>query len=265
MRFGIAKRFFLLFLLLYSHAIHADLTFNMDPGVTPISKEIYQLHMLIFWICVAIAIGVFTVMFYAIIFHRKSRGVTAATFHKNTRLEIIWSVIPLVILIAMCIPATQVLIKMEDRQDSDLTIKITGFMWHWQYDYLDQDLAFMSRLKTPLIQIRNRDLKNKNYLLEVDQPLVVPIGKRIRFLTTANDVIHSWWVPKLGIKRDAIPGFINEAWAVIEKPGIYRGQCAELCGANHGFMPIVVEAKLQADYDAWLAQKKADKPIQGSH
>lgn len=236
--------------------VWADYTLNMTKGVTSISRDIYDLHMTILWICVAIAIVVFGVMFYAIIYHRKSRGAVAAQFHESMVVEVIWTVIPFFILVAMAIPATAVLIKMDDTSDSDLTVKITGYMWRWQYEYLDHGVQFMSTLSTPAIQIQNREAKGENYLLEVDNPLVLPINKKIRFLTTANDVIHSWWVPDLAIKKDAIPGFINEAWAKIEVPGTYRGQCAELCGAKHGFMPIVVEAKTEEEFNAWLEKQK---------
>jgi len=231
----------------------ADYTVNMTRGITDISRGIYELHMIIFWICIIIGIMVFSVMFYAIIWHRKSRGVTAAHFHESTTVEIIWTIIPFFILVGMAIPATQLLIKMHDTtQDSDLSIKITGYQWRWEYEYLGKDIRFVSTLTTPQDQIKNKDIKGKYYLLEVDNPLVVPIGKRIRFLTTANDVVHSWWVPALGIKKDAIPGFINEAWTIINEPGTFRGQCAELCGANHGFMPIVLEAKTEAEFNEWL-------------
>lgn len=240
----------------FSQSAWADLTLNMTRGVTPVSQDIYQLHMTIFWICCVIGICVFSVMFYAIIYHRKSRGAQAAQFHESVVVEIIWTVIPLVILIAMAIPAAKVLYRMEDTSEPDLTIKITGFMWRWHYEYINQDVGFMSSLSTPFEQIINRDIKSEHYLREVDNPVVVPINKKIRFLMTANDVIHAWWVPALGVKKDAIPGFINESWALIEKPGTYRGQCAELCGAQHGFMPIVVEAKTQEEYDAWLAKQK---------
>lgn len=248
--------FFCLLWVVYQPA-RADYTLNMTKGVTEISREIHNLHMLIFWICVAIGICVFSVMFYAIIWHRKSRGATAAHFHENTFVEIIWTIIPFTILILMAIPATQLLIKMHDTQtDSELSIKITGHQWRWEYEYMGEGVRFISNLTTPKLEYTNRAIKNPHYLREVDNPLVVPIGKKIRFLTTASDVIHSWWVPALGFKKDAIPGFINEAWAKIEHPGIYRGQCAELCGVLHGFMPIVVEAKTEADYQAWLAEKK---------
>jgi cytochrome c oxidase subunit 2 len=252
--------FFWIFLTVINLSF-SDYTLNMTRGVTPMSQSVYDLHMLIFWICVGIGLGVFSVMFYAIIFHRKSLGHQAAHFHESTAIELIWTIIPFLILVAMAVPATRVLIKMDDTRDSDLTIKITGYMWRWGYDYLDENISFISSLKTPYLQIKNRDIKNINYLHEVDNPLVVPIHKKIRFLTTSNDVIHSWWVPALGFKRDAVPGFINEAWAIIETPGTYRGQCAELCGANHGFMPIVVIAKTESEYQEWLvAQKMAQTP-----
>lgn len=243
--------------LFFSPVALANYAFNMTKGVTEISRGIHSLHMTIFWICVAVGIVVFSVMFYAIIYHRKSKGVEIAHFHESTFVEIIWTLIPFAILVGMAIPATQMLIKMNNTADSEITIKITGYQWYWGYEYLGEGVQFMSTLSTPQDQIHNRDVKSKHYLLEVDKHLVVPIGKKIRFLTTASDVIHSWWVPALGIKKDAIPGFINEAWARIETPGLYRGQCAELCGANHGFMPIVVEAIPNEAYVTWLSEQKA--------
>lgn len=251
------KLVILLGLALVNQRVLADYVYNMTPGVTEISRGIHSLHMTIFWICVVVGVLVFSVMFYAIIYHRKSRGVEVANFHESTLVEIIWTLIPFAILIGMAIPATHMLIKMNDtRTDSEITIKITGYQWYWGYEYLGEGVNLISRLSTPQDQIHNRDIKGKHYLLEVDQHLVVPIGKKIRFLTTANDVIHSWWVPDLGIKKDAIPGFINEAWARIETAGLYRGQCAELCGVNHGFMPIVVEATSNEAYETWLSQQK---------
>lgn len=244
-------------LFVISLSAQADYVFNMRPGVTEISRDIHALHMTIFWICVAIGIVVFSVMFYAILWHRKARGVEAAHFHENTLIEIIWTLIPLGILVLMAIPAARLLIKMHDYADSDLSIKITGHQWYWEYEYLGEGIRIISRLATPQEQIQNRDVKNLHYLREVDNPIVVPEKKKIRFLTTAADVIHAWWVPALGIKKDAIPGFINEAWANIEHTGTYRGQCAELCGALHGFMPIVIEVKSQAEFEAWLAKQKA--------
>lgn len=243
--------------LFFSPNAFSDFTFNMTRGITEISRDVHALHMMVFWVCVAIGIVVFSVMFYSIIWHRKSRGVKAAHFHEHPMVEIIWTVIPVVILVAMAIPATRVLIKMNDTSDSYLSIKITGHQWRWEYEYLGTGLRFISNTTTPQDQIQNRAVKGTHYLLEVDKPLVVPIGKKIRFLTTASDVIHSWWMPALGFKKDAIPGFINEAWGIIETPGVYRGQCAELCGVNHGFMPIVLEAKTQEEYEAWLAQQLA--------
>lgn len=229
---------------------------NMTRGVTPVSRDIYDLHMTIFWICVMLAVGVFSVMIYAMVFHRKSLGHTPAKFHESTTVEIIWTIIPVFILVGMAWPATKVLIDMEDNSKSDMTIKVTGYMWKWHYDYLGQEVRFESNLATPMEQINGREPKGKNYLLEVDNPLVLPINKKVRFITTANDVIHSWWVPALGIKKDAVPGFANEAWAIINKTGIYRGQCAELCGARHGFMPIVVIAKTELEYEKWLKNQK---------
>lgn len=201
---------------------------NMIQGVTPISHEIYHLHMIAMYVCAGIGVVVFGVMIYALICHRKSRGHQAAEFHENLKLEILWTVIPFLILIGLAIPATQVLIRMNDVDNAALTIKVVGYQWKWQYQYLNEDVHFYSTLSTPYGAIHNREPKSEWYLLEVDRPLVVPIHKKIRFLVTSNDVIHSWWVPDLGVKRDAIPGFMHEAWATIEKPGTYRGQCAQL-------------------------------------
>ena len=241
--------------------------YNMPRGVTPMSKDIYDLHMTIFGICVLIGILVFGILIYSIIMHRKSRGAVAAKFHHNTKLEIVWAIIPFLILIAMAIPASIVIFKINDvPPETTLTIKITGYQWKWHYDYLDQGLSYFSNLSTPIAQLQGKQAKDKWYLLEVDKPLVVPVNENIRFLITANDVIHSWWVPSLGVKKDAIPGFIHESWARIEKPGIYRGQCAELCGANHGFMPIVVMAVAQDDFKKWVKtqqQKQASLNTSG--
>lgn len=228
---------------------------NMYKGVTPLSKDMYDLHMIAMVICAIIGIVVFGVMLYSLIHHRKSKGYTPASFHDNTRLEIVWSIIPFLILVGLAIPATKVLMRMEDSSESDVTIKVVGYQWKWQYQYLDQGISYFSNLATPYEQIQNQQKKGQWYLLEVDKPLVVPIHKKIRFLVTSNDVIHSWWVPEIGIKRDAMPGFMHEAWARIEKPGIYRGQCAELCGVNHGYMPIVVQAVNEDEFDKWVAQQ----------
>jgi len=237
----------------------AEMALNMTRGVTPLSHQIYDLHMLIFWICVVIGTIVFGALFYALLRHRKSGGHTAAKFHSNATLEITWAVIPFIILVLMAIPATKVLFALEDTRDAVINIKVTGYQWKWKYDYLDEGISFFSILSTPIDQIENKAKKNKWYLLEVDKPVVVPINKKIRFLLTSNDVIHSWWVPQLGMKRDAVPGFINEMWAIIEKPGTYRGQCAELCGMHHGFMPIVVIAKSNEDYQKWVSNQHKKK------
>ncbi|MDP3561796.1 MAG: cytochrome c oxidase subunit II [Legionellaceae bacterium] len=226
---------------------------NMYRGVTPLSKDMYDLHMIAILVCAVIGVVVFGVMFYSLFYHRKSRGYKAAEFHEHLILEVVWSIIPFLILVALAIPATKVLINMEDSADSEITVKIVGYQWKWQYQYMDQGISFFSVLSTPFAQIHNQQPKGEWYLLEVDKPLVLPVNKKIRFLVTANDVIHSWWVPELGVKRDAIPGFMHEAWARIEKPGTYRGQCAELCGINHGYMPIVVQAVSQEEFEKWVA------------
>ena len=235
----------------------ADWTMNMSPGVTQTSNDIYGLHMTILWICVAIGVVVFGVMFWSIFAHRKSRGHKPANFHENTTVEVLWTIIPLVILVAMAIPATVTLIDMYDTTEADVDIKITGYQWKWKYDYLDDEFGYFSSLSTPRDQINNRQTKSENYLREVDNPLVVPVGQKVRLLMTANDVIHSWWVPAFGLKKDAIPGFINEAWIRVDTPGTYRGQCTELCGKDHGFMPIVVEAVPQVEYQTWIGEQRA--------
>lgn len=228
---------------------------NMHKGVTPLSHDMYDLHMIAIAICAVIGIIVFGVMIYSLIHHRKSKGHVPASFHENTRLEIVWTVIPFLILVGLAVPATTILRHMDNDADSDVTIKIVGYQWKWQYQYLDQGISYFSNLSTPFPQIQNQEAKGQWYLLEVDKPLVVPIHKKIRFLVTSNDVVHSWWVPELGVKRDAIPGFMHEAWATIEKPGIYRGQCAELCGVNHGFMPIVVQAVNDEQFAQWVEKQ----------
>ncbi len=233
---------------------------NMTRGVTSLSESHYSLHMIVLWVCVIIGIGVFTAMFTSIVLHRKSRGHKAATFSHSTLAEIIWTVIPVLILVVMAVPATKALIKMEDPSGAEMTVKITGFQWRWKYEYLDHDISFISALDTASNQARqlNSGIDPEsvdNYLLNVDNPLVLPVGKKIKFLITADDVIHSWWVPALGWKRDAIPGFINEAWTNIEEPGTYRGQCAELCGKDHGFMPIVVVALPENEFETWVSEQ----------
>ena len=235
----------------------AEYGLNLPRGVTPISQEAYDMHMLIFWVCVAIAVVVFGAMFISILNHRKSKGAVASQFHESTTVEILWTVVPFLILIGMAIPATKALVNMEDTSNSDLSIKVTGYQWKWGYEYIDDDISFISSLTTPHEQIYNQAPKGDNYLLEVDNPLVVPVNKKVRLLITANDVIHAWWVPTLGMKKDAIPGFINDMWIKVEKEGTYRGQCAELCGKDHGFMPIVVVAKNDADYAQWVTDQKS--------
>ena len=236
---------------------------NMTRGVTQQSGDHFDLHMIVLWICVVIGIGVFTVMFTSIVLHRKSRGHEAAKFNHSTKAEIIWTIIPVLILVAMALPATTALVKMEDSSGAEMTVKITGFQWRWKYEYLDRDISFISSLKPESNEARQLNSgiapeNVENYLLDVDHPLVLPVGKKIKFLITADDVIHSWWVPDLGWKRDAIPGFVNEAWTNIEKPGTYRGQCAELCGKDHGFMPIVVIALPENEFETWASEQLAD-------
>jgi cytochrome c oxidase subunit 2 len=230
---------------------------NMTPGVTDISHRVYDLHMLIFEICVVICLGVFAVLIYSLIKHRKSRGAKPASFHESTTVEIIWTTIPFLILVGMAVPATKTLLALEDTRNADMSIQITGYQWKWKYDYLGEGISFFSTLATPRDEIENKVAKGENYLAEVDNPIVVPINKKIRFLITSNDVIHSWWVPALGWKQDAVPGFVNDAWAEVKEPGTYRGRCAELCGKDHGFMPIVLVAKTEEDYEAWVADQKA--------
>jgi cytochrome c oxidase subunit 2 len=239
---------------------HADYTLNLMKGVTQLSNDIYDLHMLALWICVFVGIGVFGTMFYSIYYHRKSMGHKAEQFHENTTVEIVWTIIPTIILIAMAIPATKTMLEMNDIEEADMSIKITGWQWKWEYEYLDNDIHFFSSLDEASNKARQknsgidpRDVPH--YLLNVDKPLVIPVNTKIRFLFTAADVIHSWWVPDLGWKKDTVPGFINESWTYVEKAGTYRGQCAELCGKDHGFMPIVVIAKEKADYDAWVIEQ----------
>ncbi len=238
----------------------AEYGLNFPPPVTEVARDIYDLHMLIYYICVAIFIAVFGVMFYSIFAHRKSKGAKPAHFHESTTVEVVWTAIPFLILVAMAIPSTATLLKMDDTSAADLTVKITGYQWKWKYEYMDHDVGFFSSLATPRDQIENYDgkgaEKGEHYLLEVDEPMVLPVGKKVRFLITANDVLHAWWVPALAVKKDAIPGFVNEMWTRIEEPGTYRGQCAELCGKDHGFMPVVVQAVGEEEFNAWLSKKK---------
>jgi cytochrome c oxidase subunit 2 len=245
-----------------SPAMAAWSDLNLRVGVTELSRDIHGLHMLILWICVAIAVAVFGVMIYSIATFRKSKGAVPATFDHNTKAEIIWTVIPVIILVAMAVPAARTLVKIDDTRGSELTVKVTGYQWKWQYEYVGEGVSFFSTLARTSDEARQLDSgidpsSVENYLLEVDNPLVVPQGRKVRVLITANDVIHAWWVPDFGMKKDAIPGFINEMWFRADEPGTYRGQCAELCGRDHGFMPVVVVVKPQAEYDAWLAEQKA--------
>lgn len=236
---------------------------NMKPGVTLISENAYEAHMIALWVCVAIGVAVFAAMGYAMFRFRKSKGaVPDTTFVHSTKLEAIWTTIPIILLVIMAIPATTKLIQMYDVRNSEMTVKVTGYQWMWKYDYLGEDVELTSRLAESSNRVRQSGTvptlaANPNYLLEVDQELVLPTDTKIRFVVTADDVIHSWWVPALGWKQDAIPGVINEAWAEIRHPGVYRGQCAELCGKDHGFMPIVVRAVPPAEYRQWLASRKA--------
>ena len=229
---------------------------NLTNGVTDISNQVYDLHMLMFWICVIIAVLVFGVMFISMVLHRKSRGAKPANFHESVKVEVAWTVIPFLILVGMAIPAANTLIAMEDTSAPDMTVLVTGSQWKWHYKYMDHEVEYFSLLATPQDQINNRYDKTENYLLEVDRPLVIPTGQKVRFLITSDDVIHSWWVPDFAVKKDANPGFINEAWTMVNEPGIYRGQCAELCGKDHGYMPVVVIAKDPADYQAWINEQQ---------
>lgn len=241
----------------------ANERYNLQQPQTIVAQEIYDLHTLIFLICCLIFVVVFGAMTYSIIKHRKSVGHKAAQFHENTTVEIIWTIIPFIILIGMAVPAAKTVVQMKDTSNPDITIKATGYQWKWGYDYLQDGISFYSALATPreLITDNTPEGKKKrestaNYLLEVDNPVVVPINKKIRVLTTANDVIHAWWVPAFGVKQDAIPGFVRDTWFKVDKPGVYRGQCAELCGKEHGFMPIVVEAVEPEKYAQWVAEQK---------
>ncbi len=242
--------------------VNADYKLNMPVGVTKISREVHDIHMVVIWICFGIGLVVFGVMFYSFYHHRKSKGAVAASFHENGFVEILWTLIPFIILISMAIPATKTMMDLDDTRYADMTIKVTGYQWKWRYDYIDEGFGFMSQLdaKSNAARQLGADIDPASvdhYLLNVDHPLVIPVNKKVRFLFTAADVLHSWWVPELGWKKDTIPGFINESWTLVDTPGTYRGQCAELCGRDHGFMPIVVVAKTEADYSQWLAEQKA--------
>ena len=234
-------------------------TVNMSPGATALGLDIYNLHMLVIWISVGIGVAVFAVMFYSLIAHRKSQGHQADHWHEHLGAELAWTLIPFVILGFMAWPAIQTLLKVYDTDEPAIDIVITGYQWKWKYDYLGEEgVSFFSNLATPQEEIQGKKEKSEFYLLEVDEPIHIPVNTKVRFLITGNDVIHSWWVPELAVKKDAIPGIMNEAWTRVEKVGIYRGQCAELCGKDHGFMPIVVVVEEQADYDKWLNGKKTE-------
>ena len=230
--------------------------YNFQDPVTPTGREVLDLHNYIMWICVAIFIGVFGTMFYSLIKHRKSVGHQAAQFHENTTVEIIWTVIPFLILLFMAYPATKAVLTMKDTSAPDLTVKVTGYQWRWNYDYIQQGFGYYSSLATPLAQIENREAKSPNYLLEVDHAMVVPVDSKVRLLITADDVVHAWWMPAFAVKQDAIPGFVRDAWFRAEKVGTFRGQCAELCGKEHGYMPIVVEVKSKEDFAKWVDEQK---------
>ncbi len=239
---------------------HAEWQLNMLPGVTDLTREVWNLHMLIFWICVVIGIGVFGAMLYSVFYHRKSRGVEAANFHESTVVEVVWTVVPFIILIAVAIPAAGTLLRIENSDEADMTIRVTGYQWLWEYEYVDSGVHFYSRLSDASNQARMMGsgidpYSVDNYLRSVDNRLVVPTGQKVRLLLTSGDVIHSWWVPALGGKKDAIPGYINDMWFNANEPGVYRGQCAELCGRGHAFMPIVVEVVPPEQFQAWIAEQ----------
>ncbi len=244
-------------LLLPSSPARAAYQLNLPKPESSVAQAAYDLHIIVLWICLGIFVVVFGAMFYALFKHRKSLGHEAHPFHESTTVEVIWTVIPFLILIGIAWPATKAVLAQKDTSNPDLTVKVTGYQWKWEYDYLQEGVKFMSVMATPREQIDNRAEKGEHYLLEVDEPMVVPVGKKVRLLLTGADVIHAWWVPALGVKQDAIPGFIRDTWFRADQPGIYRGQCAELCGKDHAFMPIVVEAKSEQDYRQWLASKLA--------
>jgi cytochrome c oxidase subunit II len=245
---------FILSLCLLPLVVSAASNINLPYGVTPISQEIYNLHMAAFYVCCVIGTLVFSVLLYSLIKYRKSKGAKAAHFHEHLWVEIVWTAIPTLILVALAIPATIVLKHIHNTEASALTIKVTGYQWRWKYEYLDQGISFMSNLSTPQDQISGKAPKSEWFLLEVDNPVVVPVNTKVKLLVTADDVIHSWWVPELGVKQDAVPGFVNENWFYAKTPGTYRGQCGELCGVNHAFMPIVVKAVSQEEFNKWVTE-----------
>ena len=249
----------LLMLSLYPSKVFSDWdALNMREGVTQVSRDVFELHMLIFYICVAIGAVVFSVMFYSLFRYTKKRNPNPSTFHESTKLEVAWTVVPFLILIAMAVPASKTLTEIYDDEEGEINIQVVGYQWKWEYKYLEDDINFFSNLSTDQDEIYNLVPKGENYLLEVDEPLIIPVDTRVRFLITANDVIHSWWVPDFAIKQDAIPGFINTAWTRAEETGIYRGNCTELCGKNHGFMPVVVKVVEKDEYSDWVLSKKEE-------
>lgn len=239
-----------------SASVWAEYAYNLPTPASKVAGDVFHLHNLIMLVCIGIFVVVFGAMFYSLYMHRKSRGHKAANFHENTTVEVVWTIVPFVILMGMAYPAAKVVIDMKDTSNPDMTIKVTGYQWKWGYDYLQDGVSFYSMLSTPRDQIDNKATKGEHYLLEVDNPVVVPVNKRVRLLITANDVLHAWWVPALGAKQDAIPGFIRDIWFKADKIGTYRGQCVELCGKDHAFMPIVVQVVSDADYQTWVASKK---------
>ena len=249
----------LLMLSLYPSKVLSDWdALNMREGVTQVSRDVFELHMLIFYICVAIGAVVFSVMFYSLFRYTKKRNPNPSTFHESTKLEVAWTVVPFLILIAMAVPASKTLTEIYNDEEGEINIQVVGYQWKWEYKYLEDDINFFSNLSTDQDEIYNLVPKGENYLLEVDEPLIIPVDTRVRFLITANDVIHSWWVPDFAIKQDAIPGFINTAWTRAEETGIYRGNCTELCGKNHGFMPVVVKVVEKDEYNDWVLAKKEE-------
>ncbi len=238
----------------------AQSSVNLQTPVTSVATEIYDMHTLMMIICLVIFVAVFGVMFWSVFHHRKSKGAVAAHFHENTMVEIAWTVVPVLILLGMAWPATKTVISMKDTSNPDITIKATGYQWKWGYNYIKgegEGIQFVSNMSTPQDQIQGKAAKGENYLLEVDNPMVVPVGKKVRILLTANDVIHAWWVPALGVKQDAIPGFIRDTWFRADQEGVFRGNCAELCGKDHGFMPIEVHVLSAEKYSAWVADQQS--------
>lgn len=262
MQMKLQRVFIALTALLISSVARADWALNMPRGVTDISQEIYGLHMLTLWVCVVIGVLVFGVMFYSMFKHRKSKGAVSANFHESTKVELAWTLIPAAVIFAIGVKATYTLADMYNFEDSEVTVEVVGYQWRWRYRYIDenaeQEVSFFSSMSTPRDEINNRLEKNENYLLEVDEPVVLPTGTKVRFLLSSADVIHSWWVPALAVKKDAIPGIVNESWTIINEEGTYRGQCTELCGKDHGFMPVVVEAVSPEEFEQWLADKEQE-------